>query len=908
MTLVPGSRLGPYQIVSPLGVGGMGEVYRGRDTSLNRDVALKVLPDAFASDPERLARFEREAQLLASLNHPNIAAIFGLHEGVTDPAEAATGPGDAGHDVRSDKTMASGSRRTVRALVLELVEGATLADRIADGPLSLEEALPIARQIVDALDAAHEQGIIHRDLKPANIKVRPDGTVKVLDFGLAKALDPVLGSGDVSQSPTITSPAMTRAGMVLGTAAYMSPEQARGRQADKRSDVWAFGCVLYEMLTGMRVFDAEGMSDTIAAVLRAEPDWTRLPPHLPESITRLLKRCLEKDHKRRLRDIGDARLEIDAHAESTARGGANPPAPALSRRSRLVWPSAVGVLSLVIVALAAWSTRATPAPTEVRFNVDTPGVSDPLDLASLAVSPDGLNVAFVAGVDGQPHVWVRSLDSIVSRPLSGTAGASLPFWSPDSRSIGFYADGSLKRIDLAGGLVRGLGKALFGFGGAWNRDGAILMVQSPASPILRTSADGTTPVEITRLDGKQRGHAQPRFLPDERHFLYFVQGTPDVRGAYVGQLDEPGTRRLFDADSAAVYISGHLLFVRRATLFAQPFNLSRLEPSGEPFPVADDVSGSQLAGVSASAGGVLAFRTGTVSVERQFVWLDRSGKALGAVGDAATEKLFPSASPDLGQLAFFSLVNGNVDIWLLDTRRSLLTRFTDDVGIDIFPVWSRDGSRIVFSSDRNGKPGLYEKSTTGADTEELLLPGPESGNVVPSDWSPRDDVLLFQRDEDLWALPMRGGERKPFALTQTEFEEREGKFSPDGRWIAYVSNSSGPFEVYIQPFPGPGQQVRVSTRGGAQVQWRADGRELFYIALDGKLMAVPIDVSANGQSITPGIPVPLFTTRVGRIIGPGGSGPQYVVSADGQRFLMTTLVQDGSSSPIRVIVNWKPQR
>jgi len=365
---------------------------------------------------------------------------------------------------------------------------------------------------------------------------------------------------------------------------------------------------------------------------------------------------------------------------------------------------------------------------------------------------------------------------------------------------------------------------------------------------------------------------------------------------------------LFDADSAAVYISGHLLFVRRATLFAQPFNLSRLEPSGEPFPVADDVSGSQLAGVSASAGGVLAFRTGTVSVERQFVWLDRSGKALGAVGDAATEKLFPSASPDLGQLAFFSLVNGNVDIWLLDTRRSLLTRFTDDVGIDIFPVWSRDGSRIVFSSDRNGKPGLYEKSTTGADTEELLLPGPESGNVVPSDWSPRDDVLLFQRDEDLWALPMRGGERKPFALTQTEFEEREGKFSPDGRWIAYVSNSSGPFEVYIQPFPGPGQQVRVSTHGGAQVQWRADGRELFYIALDGKLMAVPIDVSANGQSITPGIPVPLFTTRVGRIIGPGGSGPQYVVSADGQRFLMTTLVQDGSSSPIRVIVNWKPQR
>ena len=878
LTLTPGIRLGAYEVIASIGEGGMGQVFRARDTKLDRDVALKILPEAFAQDADRLARFQREAKTLASLNHPNIAAIHGLED--------------------------SGG---VTALVMELVEGDDLSQRIARGAIPLDEALPIAKQITEALEAAHEQGIIHRDLKPANIKVRPDGTVKVLDFGLAKALDPVLGSGEVSQSPTITTPAMTRAGVVLGTAAYMSPEQARGRQADKRSDVWAFGCVLYEMLTGTRVFDADGMSDTIAAVLRAEPDWTRLPPHLPQSITRLLKRCLEKDHKRPLRDIGDARLEIDAHAESAARGGVTQPAPTLSRRSRLVWLSAVAVLLLVTVALAAWATRAMPAPAEVRFNIDTPGVSDPLDLASLAVSPDGLNVAFVAAVDGQPHVWVRSLDSVVSRPLTGTAGASLPFWSPDSGSVAFYADGSLKRIDLAGGLVRVLGKALFGFGGAWNRDGAILMVQSPASPILRTSADGTTPVEITRLDGKQMGHAQPHFLPDERHFLYFVQGTPDVRGAYVGQLDEPGTRRLFDADSAGVYISGHLPFVRRATLFAQPFNLSRLEPAGEPFLVADDVSGSQLAGVSASAGGVLAFRTGTVSVERQFVWLDRSGKELGTVGDAATEKLYPSASPDLGQLAFFSLVNGNVDIWLLDTRRSVLRRFTDYVGVDLFPVWSRDGWRIAFGSDHNGKPGLYEKSTTGADTEELLLPG-EAGNVVASDWSPRDDVLLFQRDQDLWALPMRGSERKPFAMTQTEFEEREGKFSPDGRWIAYVSNSSGPFEVYIQPFPGPGQQVRVSTRGGAQVQWRADGRELFYIALDGKLMAVPIDMSANGQSVTPGIPVPLFTTRVGRIIGPGGSGPQYVVSADGQRFLMSTLVQDGSSSPIRVIVNWKPQR
>jgi eukaryotic-like serine/threonine-protein kinase len=886
VTLHTGTRLGPYEIVSPIGAGGMGEVYRARDTTLNRDVALKVLPDAFASDPDRLARFEREAQVLASLNHPNIAAIYGLQHG---PADAV-----------------SGVSGTMRALVLELVDGPTLADQILNGAIPLDEALPIARQIADALDAAHEQGVVHRYLKPANIKVRSDGTVKVLDFGLAKALEPVgSGSGQVSQSPTITSPAMTRAGMVLGTAAYMSPEQARGRAADKRSDVWAFGCVLYEMLTGARVFDADGMSDTIAAVLRAEPNWTRLRPDVPEPIVTLLKRCLEKDHPRRLRDIGDARLELD---DAQRRGGGTASAPSLGRRARLGWLTAVAVLSLVVMALAAtlaaWATRAMPAAAEVRLNIDTPGVSDPLDLASLAVSPDGLNVAFVAAVDGQPHVWVRSLDSVVARPLPGTGGASLPFWSADSRSVAFYADSSLKRIDLAGGLVRVLAKAAFGYGGAWNRDGTILLVQTPDSPILRTSADGANPTPVTRLAVQQTSHAHPHFLPDGRHFLYFVQGTPEVRGVYVGELDGPLTRKLFDADSAAVYTSGHLLFVRRTRLFAQPFDVSRLEPIGAPFPIADDVSGSQLAGVSASAGGVLAFRTGTVSVQRQFVWFDRSGKEIGTVGDRDTEKLSPSASPDLGQVAFFSRVNDNVDIFRLETRRNVLSRFTDHVAVDLVPVWSRDGGRIAFYSDRNDEPALYQKSTTGRGNEELLL----RGEATPSDWSPGDNILLYQRNNDLWALPMRGTDRKPFPVMQTEFEEREGKFSPNGRWLAYVSNSSGRFEVFVQGFPVPGQTVPVSTHGGAQVQWRANGRELFYIALDGKLMAVSIDAPANGQSITPGIPVPLFNTRVGRIVGPGVSGPNYVVSVDGQRFLMSTLAQAGSAAPIRLIVNWQPPR
>ncbi len=577
------------------------------------------------------------------------------------------------------------------------------------------------------------------------------------------------------------------------------------------------------------------------------------------------------------------------------------------RKERFAWLAAVGVLSLVSVAMAAWAIRPIASPAEVRFDIDTPEVSDPLDLGSLAVSPDGLHVAFVAAADGQPHVWVRSLDSVTSRALPGTAGASLPFWSGDGRSVAFYADGSLKRIDLAGGLVRTLAKAGYGFGGAWNRDGAILLVQSPGSPILRTSAEGAMPTAVTQLDGKQTGHSHPHFLPDGRHFLYFVQGTPDVRGVYVGQLDGSMSRKLFDADSAALYASGHLLFVRRATLYAQPFDLSRLEPIGVPFPVADEVSVTQLAGVSAAAGGALAFRTGSASLQRQFVWFDRSGKEIGAIGDPDSENLYPSASPDLGQLAFFSRTNGNVDVWLLDTRRNVQSRFTDHVATDLFPVWSPDGRRIAFASDRNGGAfGLYQKNATGAGGEELLLAAPEAG--FPTDWSPDGKLLLYQRDEDLWALPMAGSGRKPFAVVRTEFEERDGKFSPDGRWLAYVSNSSGPFEVYVQPFPGPGPKVRVSTSGGAQVQWRADGRELFYIALDGKLMAVPIDMSANGQSMTPGTPQSLFATRVGRVIGPGGSGPQYVVSADGQRFLMSAFVHARSPSPIRWIVNWKPQR
>ena len=876
MRLRQGDRLGPYEVVSGLGAGGMGEVYRARDTKLGREVAIKILPRLFTSDPERLARFEREARMLAALNHPHIGAIYGL--------EDADG---------------------VRALVLELVEGDTLADRIRGGPSPMPEALTIARQIADALETAHEKGIIHRDLKPANIKITPDGVVKVLDFGLAKATGGDGSSPDLSQSPTATS-GDTREGIVLGTAAYMSPDQARGKLVDKRSDIWAFGCVLYEMLTGRVPFPGETIPDTVAAILGREPDWHALPAATPEAIRRLLRRSLQKDVKLRLRDIADARLEIDeARGESLSPG---PAAKPLRRTERLAWLAAVGVLSLIAVATAAWPRRPTPPPPEVQFEIDTPSVSDPDDLASMALSPDAQKLAFVAPVDGQPHLWVRQLDSVVSRPIPGTADASTPFWSPDSRSVAFYAEGVLKRIDLAGGLVRTLTEASAGVGGTWNREGTILLVQTPASPVVRISADGGMPADVTRLGEGHAGHSVPNFLPDGRHFLYYVTGSPEARGVYLGQLDGTATGKLFDAESAAVYASGHLLFVRGGTLFAQGFDLSRLEVTGSPFPVAEGVLGSVLAevrtGLSAAAGGAIAFRVGSRKVERQFVWADRSGREKGTVGapDSALV-LSPSISPDGSSLAFLRRVNGNSDVWLLDTRRGVLSRFTDHAAEDVFPVWSRDGTRIVFASNRNGTLALYQKRTTGVGVEERL-PGTEE--AVACDWSPDGRFLLYQRRSaktgfDLWALPLVGG-GEPFPVGQTQFHERDGQFSPDGKQIAFDSTRSGRVEVYVQSFPGPGAALQVSVSGGAQARWRPDGRELFYIALDGRLMAAPIQVRADGQLVV-GIPLPLFTTHMAR----GNWMAQYVVSADGQRFLMNTFVQEAGSTPIRVVLNWQPR-
>ena len=881
MTLLPGVRVGPYEVLAKLGEGGMGEVYRARDTKLNRDVALKVLPDALAADAERLSRFRREAQVLASLNHPAIASIYGFED------SAPTGSGQA----------------VTHALVLELVDGPTLADRVTRGPIPLDEALPIAAQIAEAVDAAHEQGIIHRDLKPANIKLRPDGTVKVLDFGLAKALEPSspINSG-LTAALTITTPAqMTAAGTILGTAAYMSPEQAKGAAADKRCDAWAFGCVLYEMLTGRLAFEGDSVAEVLGAIFKTEPDWNRLPAAVPEGIRRLLRRCLQRDRRLRQQSLGDARIEIEEAMREPARAVAVAP----RRRAWLPW-TAAALATLAGLAEGLWLRRSPPEPArEVRFEVATPTTTDP---TSLAVSPDGAKIVFVATSEGRRQLWLRSLATIEARPLAGTEDGLAPFWSPDSRSLAFFSGGRLNRLDLDNGLVRALAIAPNPLGGAWSRDGTVLFTPNYTGPIFRTSATGGDAQPLTRMETGQASHAFPAFLSDSRHFLYFVTGTTGSPGVYIGQLDGQSSSRLLDADAPAVFALNQVLFVRQGTVFAQEIDLAALALRASPVAVAEQVpveATSNLAAVSASPSGTLAYRSGAAGGERRFIWFDRSGRELEKVWESDRAVSQMSISADRRHLFVSRLVNGNTDIWAVDVARGVPRRVTFDPAADLQAVPAPDGARIVFNSNRSGLYDLYVTSAAGNGSEDLLLATPQ--NKSPGDWSSDGRFVLFRSPGkttgfDLWALPM-DGDRKPFPVVQTNFEERDGQFSPDGKWIAYQSNESGRFEIYVQPFP-KGSREPISSGGGAQVRWRPDGRELFYIALDGRLMAVPITYAAGGRRIEAGVPVPLFTTRVGGALQ-GPNQQQYVVSTDGQRFLMSTVTETRTPA-ITVVLNWKP--
>jgi serine/threonine protein kinase len=880
MALSAGTYLGPYEILAPIGAGGMGEVYRARDSRLNRDVALKVLPQVFAANSDRMARFEREARLLASLNHPHIASLYGLEE--------------------------SGSSR---ALVMELVEGPTLAGRIAAGPIPFEDALPIARQIAEALEYAHDRGIIHRDLKPANIKVTLDATVKILDFGLAKALDDEPGVHDFRSSPTI-SMAATRAGVILGTAAYMSPEQAKGKVVDRRADIWAFGVVLFEMLTGKQLYTGETAAEIMASVMKEEPNVDRLPSGTAPAIRILLRRCLHKDPHRRLRDIGEARVLLEDM----------PPAepPARSPRRPIGWiAAALLLLALAALAFVHFRGISQPGASALRLSIALP---DKSAINSFALSPDGRSLVVAASIAGKNQLWLRALNSLEFHPLSGSEAATLPFWAPDGRRIGFFAHGKLKVIPAGGGPAQILCDANSG-GGTWNRDN--LIVFTWADGLYSVPATGGEPTQVTKPAGGSL-HSYPVLLPDGRHFLYLVhRGDESKAGVYVASLDDPSGRRILADQSSVVFVpprSGnkhvYLLFIRESTLMAQPFDLGTLQLTGDVSPVAGQASkfggGWGWAGVSASGNGVLVYMVGN-HYDSQLVWFDRSGKELGRAGSRGLLGEV-SLSPDEKTVAFkrISAQSLRTDLWLHELSRGVETRLTfPPSSINDAPVWSPDSSRIAFSS-RLTNSDLYWKDANGGGQAELLL---GNRNVTSPSACSRDGQFLLYTEldpktrADIWILqdPLgKPGNRKPIPFLRSEFQESQGQFSPDGRWIAYTSDESGQFEVYVRPFPSGRGQWNVSTNGGRDPRWSRDGKELFYISRDLKMMAIRVQTGAPSDPrpvFKAGSAKPLFEVR------PNFSSLlinlfSYSVAAGGEQFLVNTMAE--TAGPVlNVIVNWE---
>jgi serine/threonine protein kinase len=876
MSVEIGARLGSLEITAQLGKGGMGEVYRARDTKLKREVAVKMLPDEFCRDAARVSRFRREAELLASLNHPNIASIYDLEE-VDNNA----------------------------FLVLELVEGETLADRIQRGSIPIEEAVEIGKRICEALEAAHEKGVVHRDLKPANVKITPDGRVKVLDFGLAKAMGNPAPSGTLSNSPTLTVGA-TQAGVILGTAAYMSPEQAKGFEVDARSDTFSLGSVLFEMLTGRPAFRGDTVADVLASVVAREPDFSLLPPDLNSRLRELLERCLQKNLKRRWQAVGDLRAELELVTASPIVQPVRtiPAAP----RWMLVVPWITAVL--VTLALLVVGYRHFTEETRVlRLSVLLPEKAT-LNPGSLpAVSPDGRHIAYSVVVDGQQRLFVRDLDSPNARLLNGTEGAVFPFWSPNNRWIGFFTiGGKLNKIEAVGGPVIRLCDAVSGRGGTWNKDDVILFAPSQAAGLFRVSADGGTPVPSTVIDetSREKYHRMPWFLPDGHHFLYTAVGQdPEKTAIYVADLnakDPSRDRRLLTrAISNAEYANGYVLFVRDRTLIAQSFDTAKAQAYGDGFHVAEQVDfydNSSQAEFSVSETGVLAYTSAGAASNLQLTWVNRSGRMLGTVGPPG-DLYAPRISPNGGAVAYWRREVRGADVWIHD-----LARGTDSPSTRHYcrcygnHAWSPDSSHIAFSSNKDGQIKILMRDLNAKDEEEQQL---DEGLKRPADWSNDGRYIIEETSavsgktgEDVWVLPLFG-DKKPFPYLNTEVAETFPRLSPDGQWLAYVSNESKRDEVYVGTFPSPARKQQVSVNGGNFPLWSRDGKELYFVSGDGKMMAVEI----KGESkFDPGVPKPLFDT-VG--LGTGDYGA-YDVSKDG-RFLMPLFVNQ-SSTAITVVVNW----
>lgn len=873
MSLSAGMRLGPYEILEPVGAGGMGEVYRARDTRLDRTVAIKTLPEPLSSSPELHQRFEREARAVSSLSHPHICALYdiGNHEGVD-------------------------------YLVMEFLEGETLSDRLRKGPLPIDEILQRATEIADALDKAHQLGLVHRDLKPGNIMLTKSGA-KLLDFGLAKSMPSTDEATSATAAPTVTSPLTTK-GTIVGTYQYMSPEQLEGRDVDARSDIFAFGAVLYEMASGQKAFEGKSQAGVFAAILEREPpSITATQPNMPPALDRLIKTCLAKDPNDRRQTMHDVALDLKWIGEGGSRVGV--PVKVSSRRrsrERFAWIVAAALFLAAIALGYAYYSAVHKEVRVVRSTVPAPGNAEFFVVSNIPgpvkVSPDGRTLVFAAKEEGgQPHLWVRELDSDDARPLPGTEGATYPFWSPDSRTIGFFADEKLKKIDASGGPVLTLCTAENGKGGTWNRDGVILFAPLHNSAIHRVPAAGGESTPVTAVDtlSEQLSHRHPHFLPDGNTFLYLARSyAPEEPDAImIGSLEEDEARLLRRGESNVAYASGHLLYMQEGALMGQPFDPDRCEFIGDAFPVAQEVrylSGARAGVFSASQNGVLAYLSGAGEEAYELVWYNRTGEIIGILGGRADYSQ-PRISPDGEHVAVLLTdpVLSTTDIWILDVSSGIRTRFTFDRADEETVLWSPDGSRIIFSSSRNGQHDLYVKSFTGTESEELLL---ESENdKFASSWSEDGRYILYDEDGDIWALPLFG-DRKPFTVLNTEHDEEFGKFSPDGRWIAYQTDIAGHSEIYVTPFPEAGRKWQVSAGGGFMPWWAPEANAITYVGNDMFLKIVEVD--AHGSSFRVGKSSSLFDVTGAM----GGSGTR-----DAERILIATAVED-SPRMLNLVINW----